>query len=192
MAESESLRVRLTLERERRQPQIGTIIRFPFAIRQMTNSQPSPSLILRIPPPIWGLAMLIAAFIAHRSSDPFSILIFRSTPLGVLFAVGGLALASWGRSIFAAEGTEILPASPSNKKLVISGPFRFSRNPMYLGLVLLTLGIAFYAGTPPFYAVPVLLFLLCNFVFIPFEEAKMQRQFNEQYTDYRSKVRRWV
>jgi protein-S-isoprenylcysteine O-methyltransferase Ste14 len=63
---------------------------------------------------------------------------------------------------------------------------------MYSGLILLTLGIAFYAGTLPFFAVPVLLFLLCNFVFIPFEEAKMQRQFDAQYTDYLRRVRRWV
>jgi protein-S-isoprenylcysteine O-methyltransferase Ste14 len=63
---------------------------------------------------------------------------------------------------------------------------------MYLGVSVLTLGIAFYAGTLPFFAVPVLLFLLCNFVFIPFEEAKMQRQFSNQYTDYLRRVRRWI
>ena len=158
----------------------------------MTTSAPPPNLVLRIPPPIWGLFFLIVAYAAQRSSSLFSILIFRSVPLAVLFGVGGLAFASWGRTTFAKEDTEIMPTSPANKKLVTSGPFRFTRNPMYLGLVLLTLGIALYAGTPPFYAVPVLLFVLCNFVFIPFEEAKMQRQFNEQYTDYRRRVRRWI
>ena len=56
----------------------------------------------------------------------------------------------------------------------------------------LSLGIALYPGTLPFLAVPVLVFLLCNFAFIPFEEAKMQRQFNDQYTDYIRRVRRWI
>jgi len=57
---------------------------------------------------------------------------------------------------------------------------------------LTSLGIACFAGTLPVFAVPVLLFLLCNFVFIPFEEAKMQRQFSGQYTDYLHRVRRWI
>jgi protein-S-isoprenylcysteine O-methyltransferase Ste14 len=56
----------------------------------------------------------------------------------------------------------------------------------------LSLGIAFYAGTLPFFAIPVLMFLICNFFFIPFEEAKMQRQFSNQYTDYLHRVRRWI
>ena len=49
-----------------------------------------------------------------------------------------------------------------------------------------------YPGTLPFFLVPVLLFLICNFVFIPFEEAKMQRQFSNQYTEYLGRVRRWI
>jgi len=107
-------------------------------------------------------------------------------------AILGILLASWGRSTFAAAGTEIMPASVSNKRLVTSGPFRFTRNPMYLGLVAASLGIALFPGTLPFFLVPVLLFLICNFVFIPFEEAKMQRQFGAQYTDYLGRVRRWI
>jgi protein-S-isoprenylcysteine O-methyltransferase Ste14 len=118
--------------------------------------------------------------------------VYRSTPLAVLIGAGGLLLAGWGERTFAAEGTDILPASPTNKKLVTHGPFRFTRNPMYLGLVMMALGFAFYFGTVAFYVVPVLLFLLCNFSFIPFEEAKMQRQFPDQYTDYLRRVRRWL
>ena len=118
--------------------------------------------------------------------------VFRSAPLALLVGASGLLLAGWGERTFAAEGTDILPASPTNKKLVMRGPFRYTRNPMYLGLVLMAFGFAFYFGTIPFYAVPVLLFLLCNFSFIPFEEAKMQRQFGNQYTDYLRRVRRWV
>ena len=119
-------------------------------------------------------------------------MVFRSTPLSLLVGIGGVLLSGWGERTFAAEGTDILPASPTNKKLVTRGPFRHTRNPMYLGLVLMALGFAFYFGTIPFYAVPVLLFVLCDFSFIPFEEAKMQRQFGDQYTDYLRRVRRWI
>jgi protein-S-isoprenylcysteine O-methyltransferase Ste14 len=149
-----------------------------------------PSWHLKIPPPIWGMIMLLAAFIADRAFAPQ--IIFRSTVLAVLTGTLGLLLAGWGERTFAAEETEILPASPTNKKLVTRGPFRYTRNPMYFGLVMMALGFAFYFGTLPFYVVPVLLFLLCNFSFIPFEEAKMQRQFNDQYADYCRRVRRWI
>ena len=156
----------------------------------MTSSPPRPSPHLLIPPPIWGLAMLLLAFGADLVLA--SNVVFRSTPLAVLTGALGLLLAAWGRRTFAAEGTDVIPTSPTNKKLVTHGPFSHTRNPMYLGLVLVALGFAFYFGTIPFYAVPVLLFLLCNFSFIPFEEAKMQRQFGDQYTDYLRRVRRWV
>ncbi len=134
--------------------------------------------------------MLLAAFGLDR--------IFAWTPLAhsvwlaAVLAMAGIALDVWAWFGFTLAGTEIMPASVSNKTLVTRGPFGFSRNPMYLGLILLGLGIAFYEGTPPFFLVPVLLFLLCNGVFIPFEEAKMRRQFGNQYTEYTARVRRWI
>ena len=134
--------------------------------------------------------MLLLAYAADRILG--SSVVFRSVPLSLLTGIAGVLLSGWGERTFAAEGTEILPASPANKKLVTRGPFRHTRNPMYLGLVLMAFAFAFYFGTIPFYAVPVVLFLLCNFSFIPFEEAKMQRQFSDQYTDYRRRVRRWI
>ena len=136
--------------------------------------------------------MLLTAYAMQRGFAWAAIVYFSSLPLATLLIAAGIFLAAWGRSTFAAAGTEIIPASATNKKLVTSGPFRFTRNPMYLGVSVLSLGIAVYAGTLPFFAVPILLFLLCNFVFIPFEEAKMQRQFSAQYTDYLRRVRRWI
>jgi protein-S-isoprenylcysteine O-methyltransferase Ste14 len=136
------------------------------------------------------MIMLLLAYGADRLLA--SSVVFRSAPLSVLIGAGGLLLSGWGERTFAAAGTEVLPASPVNKKLVTHGPFRYTRNPMYLGLVMMAFGFAFFFGTIPFYAVPLLLFLLCNFSFIPFEEAKMQRQFGDQYTDYIRRVRRWV
>jgi len=90
------------------------------------------------------------------------------------------------------RGTEINPTSETNKSLVVRGPFRFTRNPMYLGLVLLTLGIAFWVGSLPMFAVPLLVFATANWVHIPFEEAKMRRQFGAAFDRYMRQVRRWI
>jgi protein-S-isoprenylcysteine O-methyltransferase Ste14 len=135
--------------------------------------------------------MLIVAYTLQRNAIDVAIHVIQSAQLAILLIAAGIALAVWGERTFAAAGTEIMPASATNRKLVTSGPFRFTRNPMYSGLILASLGVAFFFGTLPFFVVPVLVFLLCNFVFIPFEEAKMQRQHTDQYTDYRRRVRRW-
>src|SRR5215470_5039133 len=92
--------------------------------------------IVRIPPPIWALGLIGLAYAIHRAVDTTSIMILSSLALAIVFSVAGFALAAWGRNTFATEGTEIMPSSPTNKKLVTRGPFRFTRNPMYLGLAL--------------------------------------------------------
>jgi protein-S-isoprenylcysteine O-methyltransferase Ste14 len=150
------------------------------------------SVIVKIPPPIWTLAMFIIAYVLERSFAWAALPVAQSTIVAAALAGSGLALALWGERMFAAAGTEILPSSPTNKVLVTSGPFCFTRNPMYGGLMLTSLGVALYFGTLAFFAVPVFLFLLVNFVFVPFEEAKMERQFGTQYTDYCARVRRWL
>jgi protein-S-isoprenylcysteine O-methyltransferase Ste14 len=150
-----------------------------------------PGWFLKIPPPIWMLAMLICAFVIDRAIGPLPFEV-QSLWFAAVLALGGIALDIWAFAVFRSAGTEILPASTSNKTLVVLGPYRFTRNPMYLGLILLSLAIAFSAGKILYFAVPVLMFLLCNGLFIPFEEAKMQRQFKDQYTDYVASVRRWI
>src|SRR5580704_11833448 len=111
----------------------------------METPRTNPSWIVKTPPPVWALAMLLAAYAIQRSFAWAEIVYFASLPLAIVLAAIGIGLAVWGRLTFAAAGTEIIPASASNKKLVTSGPFRFMRNPMYLGLSTLTLGIALYA-----------------------------------------------
>jgi protein-S-isoprenylcysteine O-methyltransferase Ste14 len=157
----------------------------------MTEPAQSPS-IVKIPPPVWALAMLVVAYALSRAFAWASVIYVQSTGLAVLLGLSGFASSYWAMRTFSAAGTEIMPSSPSNKMLVTGGPFRFSRNPMYSGLVTATLGVALYFGTLPFFAVPVLLFLLVNFVFVPFEEEKMQRQFGNRFAEYRARVRRWL
>lgn len=112
--------------------------------------------------------------------------------VGVILFVIGMGLSLQASKIFAEENTEILPTSPTNRVLVTRGPFRFSRNPMYLGMVLSLLGIGFFMGTLPVFFAALAQCIVLNFFFIPFEEQKMERQFGEQYIAYRNSVRRWL
>lgn len=145
---------------------------------------------LKIPPPIWALVYLILAGIASWLLGwPAGL---RLVPLGILLILAGVALAAAAARLFRREGTELNPTSPSNQKLVISGPFAFTRNPMYSGLILFALGIAFLMGSWPMFLAPIAIFATVNFVHIPFEEAKMRRQFGETFDAYARKVRRWI
>ena len=100
--------------------------------------------------------------------------------------------AVWAFVLFRREDTEINPTSPANRKLVTRGPYQFTRNPMYLGLVTLSLGIAVWIGAWPMFIAPLAVFATVNWVHIPFEEAKMRRQFGAAYDDYVARVRRWL
>jgi protein-S-isoprenylcysteine O-methyltransferase Ste14 len=94
--------------------------------------------------------------------------------------------------LFRREGTEIVPTSLANRALVTRGPYRLTRNPMYLGLITLALGIAIWVGAWPMFLAPIAVFATTNFVHIPFEEAKMRRQFGPAYDDYVGRVGRWL
>jgi protein-S-isoprenylcysteine O-methyltransferase Ste14 len=147
---------------------------------------------LKLPPPIWALAyMLVGAatsYLAGWPRFPGLALIW----LGVVLIVVGIALAGASAMLFRREGTEVNPTSPTNRKLVTSGPFRVTRNPMYLGLIVVTVGVAFGIGAWPMFVVPLALFATANWVHVPFEEEKMRRQFGEAFDAYAREVRRWI
>jgi protein-S-isoprenylcysteine O-methyltransferase Ste14 len=147
---------------------------------------------LRLPPPAWMLIYLaIAAAVSWWLGWP-RIPGLPLVALGIALVIVGLILPVWAIVLFRHDGTEVSPTSPSNRKLIVAGPYRFTRNPMYLGLVILTLGIAVWVGAWPMLIVPLAVFITANWVHIPFEEAKMRRQFGAAYEDYLGRVRRWL
>ncbi|HLU40571.1 MAG TPA: isoprenylcysteine carboxylmethyltransferase family protein [Planctomycetota bacterium] len=75
---------------------------------------------------------------------------------------------------------------------VTGGPFRWSRNPMYLGAIAMAVGVALIVGTWPAWLVPVVLFVLQNFAIIPFEERSMRHTFGAEFDAYCARVRRWI
>lgn len=147
---------------------------------------------LKIPPPIWMFIYLAIAIVASVLYRWRALTDWQSVPLGIVLVVIGAGFAFWGRYTFFAEKTEIMPTSATNAKLVRHGPFAVTRNPMYLGLVLLTLGIAFWAGSLPLFLVPIALFATTNWIHIPFEEEKMRRQYGADFDGYTAQVRRWM
>src|ERR1051325_2445879 len=147
---------------------------------------------LKLPPPIWALIYLIIAGAVSWLYPWRALLDLQVVWLGVVLVAGRVAISFWAFSLFRREGTEINPTSETNQSLVIRGPFRFTRNPMYLGLVIVTFGIAFWVGSLPMFAVPLLVLATASWAHIPFEEAKMRRQFGTAFDRYTNQVRRWI
>ncbi len=115
-----------------------------------------------------------------------------SAPVGIALVAVAWIAPVFAITLFRREGTEISPTSVANRKLVTGGPYRFTRNPMYLGLFTLSLGIAFWVGAWPMFLAPLALFATTNWVHIPFEEAKMRSQYGAAYEEYVMRVRRWL
>jgi len=111
---------------------------------------------------------------------------------GLVAAIGvGIAVAALAR--FRQVGTTVNPTDPSKASyLVTDGVFRFSRNPMYVGLVLLLLGWAIWLGSASPWLVPPLFVILLTVVQIIPEERTLHRLFGEQYVSYRRSVPRWI
>ncbi len=111
--------------------------------------------------------------------------------VGWILLVGGVLLAVTAAYLFRRAGTTPNPTKPTTA-LVIRGPYRFTRNPMYLGMTALYLGGTVLLGDPwPLALLPVVLILLQRRV-IAREEAYLERKFGDEYRTYKMRVRRWL
>ena len=111
--------------------------------------------------------------------------------LGALIAVGGLILGLLAVVWMRRESTTISPHSPVST-LVIEGPFKLSRNPIYLGFLLIFLGSTLSARTWWGLLLTPSLLIAVNRLVIRPEEAYLERRFARHYEEYRSRVKRWI
>lgn len=112
-------------------------------------------------------------------------------PLALLLFVTGSIIAVGGKRQFQQSDSEIHPfKQPRN--LVTSGFFRYSRNPMYLGFVLMLSGIALFVNLWPALFAPLTFFLAANLWYIPHEEQAAASSFGDAYLSYCQQVRRWI
>ena len=114
-----------------------------------------------------------------------------SLSLGVVLAVVSASLAIWAERVMKAAGTNVRPDRPA-LTIVRSGPYRFTRNPMYLSLCLLQLALGFVLDgwIPLLFTIPLMLIL--HFGVILREESYLEAKFGEQYLAFKREVRRWI
>lgn len=142
-------------------------------------------------PPIYLLAAVLAMVVLHFVLPVRQWLAWPWRWIGLVPAIIGLLMGAWAISIFHRRGTTHRPGETSSH-LVTSGPFRFTRNPMYVGMVLILAGEALLLGSlGPWIVIPLFI-LAVNADVIPIEEAMLAERFGAEYEGYRQRVRRWI
>ncbi|MFC5412795.1 methyltransferase family protein [Larkinella bovis] len=93
---------------------------------------------------------------------------------------------------FATDGQGTLSPADPTKRLVVSGLYRYSRNPMYVGVSLILAGESIFCRSLNLWVYSLAIFVAFNLFIILREEPRLQKDFGNQYDDYRRKVRRWL
>jgi protein-S-isoprenylcysteine O-methyltransferase Ste14 len=143
------------------------------------------------PPPLIALAAIAIGF-ALEEAWPTA-LPQHSLRLGaglVLFALG-FTLFSWALITFRAAGTSVETRKPSTT-VVETGPYRFTRNPIYLGMTLAIFGVGIAAGSLWVIAMTLPFLVVIDYGVIVREERYLEAKFGATYRGYRERVRRWL
>ena len=142
-------------------------------------------------PPLYFFVLLLVSIGLGVYLPVLKIVYSPFTYVGAAPIAIGVVLNLWADSLFRKNKTTVKPhLKPS--ALMASGVFRVSRNPMYLGMVLILFGVSICVGTITALVSPVLFFLISERQFIPLEEGAMENVFGERYLEYKQRVRRWL
>jgi protein-S-isoprenylcysteine O-methyltransferase Ste14 len=165
----------------------------PFIKRNGRGADVLHVLELKIPPLALVLFIGVLMWLAAWAIPAFDIKIPARYPLSVSLAVAGAVISGLGVASFRRAGTTVNPLKPdSSTALVASGVYTLTRNPMYLGFLLLLLGWGiFLSNALAFLLLPAFILYMNRFQISP-EEKALASLFGEEFVSYASRVRRWL
>lgn len=141
-----------------------------------------------IPPLFQQLPLILLWIILHFVFPIRMILEFPFTLIGLAPIIVGLFMqVQAARILLKNKGVGEKPTL-----LVTDGPYKYSRNPAYLGGIVFFFGFAILLGSLVSFVFPLIMFLLAHFLYIPIEEKELKVIFGEKYLDYMKHVRRWI
>lgn len=142
-------------------------------------------------PPRIAQALVLAAVALNWLTPMHNWLLWQNGWVGTVLGVCGcvVMIAAWCQ--FRMDGVAICPTAHSSR-LITYGIYGVTRNPMYLGMSAMLLGLAAVVGTLPFYLCALVFFSIMHWRFCPFEETKLTQAFGSGFIDYARRVRRWL
>jgi protein-S-isoprenylcysteine O-methyltransferase Ste14 len=147
---------------------------------------------VRFPPPVVFLAALLAGWAVQRAI-PLHLPIERwiRIALGSVVMLGGVALVASARAFFVRTGQSPVPWKPT-PELIANGPYRFTRNPMYVGVTLFGVGLGLAVDDPWISMLALVALVAVHFIAVRPEETYLLEKFGERYASYRRRVRRYL
>lgn len=142
-------------------------------------------------PPMFCLLTITLMIVLHFK---YPLMIWLSPPynwLGLIAIAVGFAMANWHAQLFRQLGTNINTFDEPGV-LTKKGLFRRTRNPMYLGMLIILLGVSSLLGSITPLVGPMMFFVIAQTWYIPIEERAMSRKFGNQYLEYQRSVARWL
>jgi protein-S-isoprenylcysteine O-methyltransferase Ste14 len=156
----------------------------------MDNTADTAQVIIR-PPLAWGLAVLAGLALNWLVPLPFLPAALPAGWVGAMVFVPALALFAWAIVTITRAGSNV-PTNRPTTAIVESGPYRFTRNPIYLGMFLGLIGVAIAFDNFWLLMMLVPFALVIRYGVVVREEAYLERKFGNVYRGYRSRVRRWL
>lgn len=141
-------------------------------------------------PPVWALATLFAEWLVARLLPLWLFASTATTALGIALFAGGIAIVVWSALWFRRKKTPIEPRNVP-KALIVEGPYRLNRNPIYTGMTLALFGAALWFGALSALLVAAIFPVLITSRFIKGEEAGLRSAFGAEAEDYFRRTRRW-
>jgi protein-S-isoprenylcysteine O-methyltransferase Ste14 len=161
----------------------------PRASQDQYAQPPAANLGLARPPAIY-LAAIVTGLVLHFTR-PIPFVPSLAMPFGAMIAVFAATLFIWSIRTFHSAGTPV-PGNRPTTAIVRVGPYRFSRNPIYLAFSLFQTGIALWVNDAWILATLLPAICVMSFVVIPREERYLEVRFGEEYIRYKASVRRWL
>jgi protein-S-isoprenylcysteine O-methyltransferase Ste14 len=154
-------------------------------IAQSSRSSPC---VVACPPLVFLAALVIGCFLnwLHPLQLPLPLHI-----AGGILILAGVTFGLWGIHAFHRAGTAVRPDLPVTA-LVTDGPFQYTRNPLYMGLTTIYVGIALSSGVLWFLVTLLPVLGIVHWKIVRREEQFLEAKFGEVYRDYKTRVRRWV
>ena len=158
----------------------------------MSAAKPDSAGVVVLPPVVFAFCLIAGLAATFAYGGGITIIPW---PLrwaaGLLVMLTGCVFGAWGIDRFRRRKVDVRPNRPVSQ-LITGGAYRFTRNPMYVGLVAFLTGLGLFLGSIPLLLGAGVMFLYLDRYVIPREEAYLTRTFGENYRAYRAKVRRWV
>ena len=156
----------------------------------MSDNADAPNVVIH-PPIALGMAIVLALAANWVWPLPFLPPGLAHIELGLIVILGAFLLVRWAVQTFRKARTNLL-TNQATLAIVSTGPFAYSRNPIYVGALIGLAGFALAANSLWFLVALVVMFLVLQFGVIAREEAYLTRKFGQTYLDYKAKVRPWL